>query len=247
MQLKGADRARCWEVSLQDCSWRSPKFVRLMKQSLRMWPWGVVSPPSQQPACFVCKNPRSEVSLGGEGEIYRWNYGTRAVKANKKGDIWLSTSHTHTHTHTHTSCMKSQTDMSGSTQVWRCCGETSQQTRWLTHSSSGPIWKPTRGCRSCTQKNTLVWGVSGTCSQSPRLPEARVWGKHEHTHTQTQHSLNKYKRRIRQFFIGLFTSKDILIRWGSIFPWWTVKPSVWRHCTSKLSLETQRKQPKNFC
>ena len=99
---KGSRRARCWEVSLQDCSWRSPKFVRLMKQSLRMWPWGVVSPPSQQPACFVCKNPRSEVSLGGEGEIYRWNYGTRAVKANKKGDIWLSTSHTHTHTHTHT-------------------------------------------------------------------------------------------------------------------------------------------------
>ncbi len=88
------------------------------------------------PACFVCKI--WDQTLVGR-RIYRWNYGTGVVKANKKGDIWLKP-----HTHTFPSWKPDRHVWwhSGMTTLWWA----SRQKWWLTHFSRGPIWKPTCGC-----------------------------------------------------------------------------------------------------
>lgn len=105
------------------------------------------------PACFVCKNLTSEVSLGEK--IYRWNYGTAAVKANRKADIWwLWTSRAYF-------LGESQTDMSSSTQVWRRCGERVIR-QCDSHKPQHHHLETNLRVQRCTQKHT-VFGCPAKC------------------------------------------------------------------------------------
>ncbi len=134
------------------------------------------------PACFVCKI--WDQTLVGR-RIYRWNYGTGVVKANKKGDIWLKP-----HTHTHF-LHESQTDMSGGTQVWRRCGgrlDRNGDSHTLAEVPSGnqPV-----GAKMYTKTLCLRLITS-------HLLEARMWqpvqGKHARARAQTNCAVWKYSR-----------------------------------------------------